>query len=461
MLERVMKFVVQKGLIETGDRILVGVSGGADSVALLLVLHELSQHLSFTVSVAHLNHGLRGEEASLDSRFVKDWCDKLGLDCECGDVSIPLLMQGKSVSLQEVARQERFRFFRAVMEQKSLNKLALAHHRDDQAETVLLRLMRGTGLSGLQGMKPIEQGLSGLLIVRPFLAVSRQEIEAFLAERGQGYRLDLSNLGTEYSRNFVRLSVMPALRQINPQVALALNRLSSQVVQNVDYLHRQAQPVCEVAIEVLDFGVGVRLDALRGVHEALVMRVLTEAYFRLVLTRKDLETIHLADIFALLDKQVGRRIALPHGVRVLRAREHLVFYAAAEENQPNYTLTISVPGEYVLPCGGKLVARRVAECAVSLGAVNGYAACISYSGNSVVVRNRRPHDSYILLGGVGHKKVKQAMSEARIPLPWRDNWPIIEVEGQIAWVPGLRVANAFCPEPKKNILELFYHRGGK
>jgi len=456
-----MKFVVKNGLVEAGDRILLGVSGGADSVALLLVLHELALRLSFTVGVAHLNHGLRGEEASLDSRFVKDLCDKLGLDCECGDVSIPLLMQGKSVSLQEVARQERFKFFRAAMEQGSFNKLALAHHQDDQAETLLLRMLRGTGLSGLQGMKSLEQGLAGILIVRPFLAVSRQEIEAFLAERGQAYRVDSSNLGAEYSRNFVRLNVMPELRQMNPQVALALNRLSSQVVQYVDYLQGQAKPICEAAIEALDFGVGVRLDALKGVHEALVMLVLTEAYFRIALTSKDLETIHLADIFALLGKQVGRRIALPRSVRVLRAREHLVFYAAAEESHARYALTISVPGEYILPCGGKMVARRVDECAANLRGTIGYAACISYSGNSIVVRNRRPHDSYILLGGVGHKKVKQAMSEARIPLPWRDTWPIIEVEGQIAWVPGLRVADAFGPDSQKTILELFYQRGGK
>lgn len=456
-----MKFVVKNGLAEPGDRILVGVSGGADSVALLLVLHELSLRLSFTVRVAHLNHGLRGEEADLDSRFVKDLCHKLGVDCECGYVSIPKLLEGKSVSMQDVARQERFRFFSAAMQRFGLNKLALAHHQDDQAETVLLRLLRGTGLSGLRAMSPLERGLAGILIVRPFLMVSRQEIEAFLALRGQDYRVDSSNLGTEYSRNYVRLSVMPLLRQINPQVAVALYRLSSQVAQDVDYMSIQALPICAAAISALDFGVGVRLEALMGVHAALVMRVLTEAYFRVATVRKDLETIHLAETFALLDKQVGRRITLPAGVRVLRTREHLVFYSATEENQENYHLTISVPGEYNLPCGGKLVARRVTECSANQPGDFGYAACLSYSGDLVVVRNRRPHDAYILLGGVGRKKVKQAMSEARIPLPWRDTWPIIEIEGQIAWVPGLRVANAFCPKEQNTILELFYQRGGK
>jgi len=461
MLARVEQYVQSNRLAGQGDRLLVGVSGGADSVALLLVLHELAERHSFALVVAHLNHGFRGEEAAEDSRFVKELSARLGIACECGYTSVPTLLMGRNASPQVVAREERFRFFKGVMEKHALHKLALAHHQDDQAETVLLRLIRGTGMRGLRGMSPHDHGLFGISIIRPFLAVSQKEVLEYLAARGQQYRTDSSNLGTEYSRNFLRHVVMPELCKINHEAPVALDRLARQVAIDMDYLEGRVLLELAEAVEPLGLGVGVKLTHLRKLHQALSRRLLMAAY-RQIAGEEDhsLEAVHLAAVEDLIGKQPGRRVVLPAMMCALRTREHIVFYHSHAEEGVPYCLTLPVPGEEHLPCGGTVTAVLVDAWPPDFAARTCYEAYLSWTSNIITVRNRRPHDAYIPLGALGHKKVKQAMSEAGIPLPWRANWPIIEVMGQVAWVPGLRVAHRYRAMPEGPILRLTYKRGG-
>lgn len=460
--QAVRRFVAEQELLSLGDSLLVGVSGGADSVALLLCLYELSHSLAFKLTVAHLNHGLRGQAAEDDARFVVKLCADLAVPVVARAVDVVARRKISRESWQEAARAERFRFFADVCREQGQNKVALAHHQDDQVETIILNLTRGAGLQGLSGMRPREQGLFGLTLVRPLLAVNRVSIEAFLSERGQVYRDDYSNLDTKYRRNLVRHEVLPLLGKINSDAAGALLRLADYAREADDYICAQARPLWLAAHEVLSHGTGLRLDRLRTCPPALTSRLLQWAYAQESGEASDLETVHIEGCLRLLDRQAGRRIHLPHGIAALRARHHLVFYREPPEPHAPYELDLPVPGTVTLPDGSVIAVERVdhapAEYPPSSAAVT-YVAGIKLW---LKVRNRRPGDTYIPLGASGHKKLKQAMSEAEIPLPWRGRIPVVVTDGTPVWVPGLRVAEQFrVPDNRLgDVFKLTYlHRG--
>ena len=211
MLDNVRNYCSEHDLLPGGAKVLVGVSGGADSVSLLLALHSLANHFGISLHVAHLNHGFRGQEAADDASFVQDLCLRLDIPCTVGFLDVPELIKATGGSPQAVAREARFKFLQEVSVHHQCDLLALGHHLDDQAETVLLNIVRGSGVEGLSAMPPKNTGLHGLRIIRPLLNQKRSAIENFLATLTQKYRIDSSNLKEDYSRNFVRHKVMPEL----------------------------------------------------------------------------------------------------------------------------------------------------------------------------------------------------------------------------------------------------------
>ncbi|MDP3059138.1 MAG: tRNA lysidine(34) synthetase TilS, partial [bacterium] len=236
MLDKVRKFIVDNNLLLPGEKVLVGISGGADSVATLLVLCELCDELGFWLSAAHLNHGFRGEESAEDAEFVRNLCNEKGIPCEVAYRSVPALIETGGGSKQQVARATRFDFFLATMAKFNASVLVLGHNINDQAETVLLHLVRGSGPEGLVGMKAREFHPYVKTVVRPLLSCSRSEIERYLHEIGQPFRVDSSNLQCEYTRNALRLKVMPLLEGINPNINQALTRLGELTRDESEYL---------------------------------------------------------------------------------------------------------------------------------------------------------------------------------------------------------------------------------
>lgn len=239
-LEKVRQAITEYNMLNGADAVAVALSGGADSVSLLLALRELSGEYGITVTACHVNHNLRGEESDRDMRFCEELCERLGVELRTASIDV-LAMRQKHESLEECARRARYGFFESVLSELGENaRLATAHNADDSAETTLLNLMRGTGLKGLCGVPPVRGRL-----VRPIIFCTRAEVEAFLAERGQRYVTDSTNLSDDYTRNKIRNIILPEMRKINGSLTTAMTRMERTLRADSDYLDSLAQEALE------------------------------------------------------------------------------------------------------------------------------------------------------------------------------------------------------------------------
>ena len=217
MREKVFAWIEQKKLIQKDDMVFVGVSGGADSVCLLLLLLEYRKRVPFSVQAVHVEHGIRGEESLEDAKFTRKLCERLGVSCHICEVDVPGYAREHRMGLEEAARSLRYDCFRRVAGESSaaVKKLALAHHADDNAETVLFQLARGSGVRGLGGIRMIRELTGGVTLIRPLLGVTRAQIEGYLREQGADWRTDATNDDTGYSRNRIRHNILPELLKVN------------------------------------------------------------------------------------------------------------------------------------------------------------------------------------------------------------------------------------------------------
>jgi tRNA(Ile)-lysidine synthase len=271
MLKRVRKTVNDCLLLEPGDHVLVAVSGGADSVALLRALMRLSHEYKLKLTTAHLNHGLRGIEADEDERFVSTLCAGIGMECLCKTIDVGALKIGKGQSTEEVGREERYRFLDEAAKHCGATKIATGHHREDQAETLLMNLLRGSGLEGLKGILPVRGGR----IIRPLLHVAKADILTFLKREGLSYREDSSNLSPLFLRNRIRHDLIPVLTAYNPGIVEGLSRTADIIRREDDCLQ---SAVCDLLHrEGIIPGEAqniIPLPLFMGLHEALKGRLI-------------------------------------------------------------------------------------------------------------------------------------------------------------------------------------------
>ncbi len=447
--QKVEKWIRQEHLIQQGDRIIAAVSGGADSVCLLLCLHALSGSFSFQLSAVHIHHGIRGEEADGDAAFCEALCRELGVPFRLFCEDVPALAEQEKRSLEEAGRIVRYRDLReeaarlAGEEPQRRVRIAVAHHQDDQAETVLMNLCRGTGIRGLGGM-PSEQGD----IIRPLLSLRRAEIEAWLAEQGQPWRQDATNLEDENTRNRIRHHLIPWLtEQVNPRSVEHIQALAVQAQELDDYLEQEAEKwltgVCgvqtdrreEEAAENSAGGKKIFLPAaeLAVLPEALKGRILLRAMGRAAGGSRDLTARHVAAVRDLLEGPAGRRLSLPGGVTARRDYRDLILEAADSEDGEQETSQLPPAADFsVLVWTGreKIPEKRYTK----------WFDCDKINGD-VFFRHRHPGDT-IELKGVGKKTVKSYMIDAKIPAERRDSLWLLTDGEQILWIVGYRMSAA-------------------
>ena len=414
LVEKVKAVIEQEALVPEGARVIVGVSGGADSVALLHILHRLG----FNIIVAHLNHGIRGAEADADEQFIKDLCAKLGVECITQKTDVPALAKEKGISLEMAARGARHEFFRFLISDTcSLTPvICLAHHADDQLETFFLRAARGTGLTGLGGMR-FFQTLADLSLIRPMLGIRRAEIFQWLESEGIEWREDKSNSDETIPRNLVRHQILPNLGKINERAADNILR-TMEILRDEESLRGQSYdlmlnekhqiigltPLERRALQrrvardrLIEFGVNPTFDAIEQFIEFSQKKDGT--------TFLDLEGVRLVNEYG----QVGR--AVPSAPRT------------AETAVP--TVAISE---------GRGILRGKWEASVSLAKI---------AGREVTVRTPRPGDRMNPYGMDGSKKLQDIFTDLKIPLTQRADWPVIECVGEIIWLPGYRIARGW------------------
>ncbi|QHI69494.1 tRNA lysidine(34) synthetase TilS [Tichowtungia aerotolerans] len=461
LIEKVKAAIERENLIPEGTRVIVGVSGGADSVALLHILHRLG----FNIIAAHLNHGIRGSEADADEQFVKDLCAKLNVECITQKIDVPALAQEKGISLEMAAREARHEFFRSQVEgQKSKGVVALAHHADDQLETFFLRAARGTGLTGLGGMRSFQclentdaastschvvgqaslyseslclsdkqpQNIRSLqearptiqlMLIRPMLGIRKNEIFQWLeTNKGAGsacfqwleneefeWREDASNSDETIPRNLVRHQILPTLGKINARAAENILRTMEILRDEED--HPETAAVRRAARDrLIEFGVNPTFDA---VEQFIEFSQKTDGTSFL-----DLEGVRLINEYGTLrvsteDFSTLGKIRMEEGVGILRGKW---------------------------------------EASVSLEQI---------AGREVTVRTPRPGDRMNPYGMDGSKKLQDIFTDLKIPLAQRANWPVVECGGEIIWLPGYRIARGWeLVSDDEPALYLFFGNAG-
>ena len=436
MLEKVKEAIEGRRLLSGGEHLLVAVSGGADSLALLYSLYWLRKEYPLKLTIAHLDHGIRADTDE-DLKVVRRAAEDLGLPLVYAKQDAPALARGKKLNLEEAARIVRREFLERAAREAGAEKIALGHTRTDLAETVLLHLLRGTGPGGLRGLL-----WESPPYIRPLLSCSREETRAFCREHAIPFHDDPTNQDTRYLRNAIRLELLPILSRYNPRAEEALARaaeLWAEAEEALDWAAGQAL----AALQVED---GLDLEGLRrlppGVQALAVRAFLAE---RLGSTRR-LERVHIEDILRLAREGKTGEVALPGGIPTVVAEGRLVIgkpVSAAEKPFPPRELP--VPGEVELPELGWRLRVKLIPRPGSLVPPSPFVAYLDPAKLRfpLWVRTRRPGDRLRPLGMAGEKKVKSLLMEAKVPREERDRWPLVCDGAGIVWVVGLRIADGY------------------
>lgn len=443
LMAAVRLYINRHRLLEPGMSVLVAVSGGADSVALLHLLKDLAPEYGWQLRVAHLNHGLR-QEAAGDAAFVQKLAHRWGLPVLMGQARVGRLARARKLGVEEAGRLARYSFLRQAARSVGAERIALAHHAGDQVETILLNLIRGSGPAGLTGIKP----RNGIL-VRPLLETSRAEIEGYCRAHGLSWHEDATNFSTAYTRNRIRHQLLPLLeREYNPGIRDALLRLREILLEENHLLDRLTR---EAAQEVLQGEPGKRisvsLSELWTRHPALRRRLLRLAAGRAGRGLGDLGYGHINSCLKLArDGSDGAELHLPRGLRVRKDYGRLIFTrklpSVEEAGSPFKPVSLLIPGETALPELGVAIRAEVRDKAYGEVPLpkDGDTACFDLDlvELPLKVRVRQPGDRITLFGLEGSKKLKKLFGDLKIPLNLRHRIPLVTGEREIYWVAGVR-----------------------
>lgn len=485
MLQRIKAYIKKHHMIESKDQIIVGVSGGADSVCLLKILADLREELDFGLKVIHVEHGIRGEESVADAKFTMQLCETMGISCVMIPVDVPSYAKSKGGGFEEAARILRYNVF--VEQAKACGgKVALAHHMEDNAETLLFQMVRGSGLKGMCGIDPVREDGDGVRYIRPLLCVRRMEIEGYLKRQGQSYCLDSTNLDLVYSRNRMRNQVIPQLQEINTQAVEHLNRSAQQLHLVWNYMYEQMEQLLDRLVKCSS---PYMVDAvgLCEVHPALQTMLVHELIARVAGVKKDICSQHVNDFIALAQGRSGKQLCLPYGIRVRKEFGNLVFEkATGDEGQrsevypPQFveksTIDVSQCELHNLAYGEKLevfLGHRGDALTISKMHFDGKMEeipknkCTKWLDYDKIkdgfqLRKRKPGD-YFVNDSKGHrKKLKQYFIDEKIPVSEREYLWLMAKGSEIMWIIGERMSEAFkISADTTTVLEIAYREGSE
>jgi tRNA(Ile)-lysidine synthase len=499
---KVLDFIERHSLISPEEIVVIGVSGGADSVCLLHVLSQCRKRLGAKLHIAHLNHLLRGSESEADAKYVSNLVNSLGIPITIDRQDVAAYRIERNCSIEEAARELRYTFLGRVAKEAGANRIAIGHTRDDHVETILMHIIRGTGINGLCGLAPCspmayagqEMSLSteipsvrkyqrsNLQVIRPLLDITREETAIYCQEHQLTPRIDSSNLSLSSFRNRLRLQLLPLLRQYNPSLDRALLRLADIAKEDNAFIEQQASELWDEVARQENSNIYLDKKQLASLRIALQRQLLRAAVTRLAGDARDIEAGHIEAVRSLLNKPAGKRISLPHGFicqggydEIVIASPPSVIVSEAWQSQFPPCPFPPLPGEVPLKAPGKTVfpgwtvtASIVRERTDS--PLSWYApgtdeeTCqgnlvadfdLRKTGTKLSIRQRRPGDRFQPLGLSMPKKLYEFMVDAKIPRSWRGNIPILYSPRQIIWVVGWRTDDRVkVTETSEEILRL-------
>ena len=437
--KKIRDFIVKYKMLERGDGVVIGLSGGPDSVCLFFVLLELKEEYDLTIRALHVNHCIRGVEADRDQEFVRKLCLAHGVDLEEHVVDIPALVKETGRSTEEEARIARYELFEKAAEKLSEKighpaKIAIAHNADDNAETVLFHMVRGAGLDGMCGIAPVRDN-----IIRPLLEVSKSEILQLLKDNNIDYCIDATNESVDYDRNRIRHNIMPELAQINDKALEHISEMTQRLTEVADYINLEARGLLQIAKE--------ENGHLRKRAIATAPPVISSQALKLYLSsfmpyQKDVSAVHVDKILELLNEDGERQVQLPYKKTLIISYEEMYVLEDTEDKvEPVFNYR-----EFDYEQGMNYPTDRYTK----------WFDCDKISGN-VVIRNRAEGD-YLTIDSAGnHKLLQDYFIDEKIPRHLRDGVPLVCDGSHVMWVVGYRISEHYkISKNTTRVLEISY-----
>ena len=445
--EQVLEYIKRHEMIPQGSRVTVGLSGGADSVCLLFLLSGYMKSLDITLGAIHVEHGIRGEEALSDMEFCKALCERLGIPLKSVHVDVPALAGERGLTLEEAGRIARYEIF----EHDDADRIAVAHHGMDQAETVLFNLFRGSAVAGLGGMKPVRGR-----IIRPLLCLSRTQIENYLKERDLAYCTDSTNFDNDISRNRIRNEIIPLAETINPGTVRHINESAEYIREVEEYIQREAGKKAERYVISAEDRILLRLEGFEDEEKIIKDYIIRECINRCAGRLKDITSRHVASVRELTGNISGKKICLPYGITAVRNFDRLEFIRVSGDGQPapdsgeieqdhsREILEVPREGRVTLPDGSEYVFSFDNEVSrEQLREDHRYTKWFDYDKivGKPCMRKRRSGDRISIKNG--SKKIRALFIEEKIPAGERGSIYMLCDGSDIIWVPGLRTGERY------------------
>jgi tRNA(Ile)-lysidine synthase len=461
IIKNVLGTIEKYSMLRKGDRVLIGVSGGPDSIALLHILLRLKDEYELKLKVGHLNHGLRGEESDRDERFVKNLCKQLKIKCYTKRLKKGELESAKGVSPEESARRARYKYFEWLSKKLKCNRIALGHTADDQAETVLMRFVRGSGLRGLGGIPPVRK--NGL-IIRPLINLWRKEIEEFLEKEKILFVIDSTNESMKFLRNRLRQELIPYIeKNFNPNIKECLVRMG-ELFRYDEELLSEFLRTGKNFYEITGDKININLKIFKKLSEPAQLRVIRRAIEEFLGDLRHFQKVHFNDILKIaMGKKPNVKIVLPRDLIAIREYSKLsICYNKNGELMNKFKVKLKINGKTLISALKSTIESEViSRNEVKTLNVSCNMALLDFDKlkKPLVVRTYEHGDRFIPLGSSGSKKLKDFFIDLKIPLEERYRTPILVSNDRIAWVAGLRIDDRFkVTEETKRILRLKIHQ---
>lgn len=450
MLNKVRRFIELNKMFDGCDRIIAGLSGGADSVCLLILLKELVPK-NIAITAVHINHGIRGEEALRDEKFCEDLCRRMNVEYRCFKYDVRSYAKEKHLTVEEAGRTLRYETFDNLAGIRG--RIAVAHHKNDRAETVLFNICRGSGLKGASGIQPIRDN-----IIRPLLCVTRQEIEHYLTGKEFSWCEDYTNSSNDYARNCIRNQIIPIIEE----------SVNSAVVDNIDNFANNAMEAERYLSEITDKLYRERVSYTRGkilikrleeLDDYMLKRIIRKAFHETCESLKDLGMVHVEAVKDVYNSDVGSVAHIKSGIMVEHTREGLLFYKDGAIREPSFA-KVQVPGEIELPNGiGKFEFSIISPMEPEKIPKEVYTKYFDYDKIKFGLQLRGwQSGDYITIDNENHhKKIKQYFADEKMSVTDKTETILLADGSEIVWVVGKRIGNRYkVSESTKRILKVVY-----
>ncbi|KGM97129.1 tRNA(Ile)-lysidine synthetase [Clostridium novyi A str. 4552] len=461
VIEKVISTIKCNNMFEVDDKVVVALSGGPDSICLLHILYTLKAKLGITLVAAHINHCLRGEAADDDELYVRKVCSDLQIPCFVKKEDVHKISKERGISCEMAGREVRYEFFQEVLHKINGNKIAIAHNANDQAETVLMRILRGTGLEGLVGIRPVRDNI----FVRPIINLTRDEIENYCEINKLNPRIDKTNFENIYTRNKIRLELIPYIQKnFNSDVIEVLNRFSDTVKIDNEYINNVAKEKYNEYSESSEDKIILKGEIFKE-HEAVLTRVIRIALKKIKNNLNNLEKNHIYDIIDIQKKSTGKYIMLPDGIRVINNYGDICIYKEQNKQKvqiSNKETELNLFKENILTNYKLKITLNIIKSKDDIKFdKNPLIKYFDYDKIKGVIklRYRKNGDKFIPFGMNGSKKLKDLFIDLKIPKEKRDSIPLIIFGEDIAWIVGYRISDKFkINKDTNNVLKIKIER---